>query len=317
MNKGYSCGAPEWGIMMEVWLWICIGILAVVIVALLLKIHMLKKAAKEIEDAFADRLVTDTNTRIDISSGDRSMRRLAVAVNRELGKLRAERLRFQQGDTELKQAVTNISHDLRTPLTAICGYLDLLEEEEKPENVERYLAIIRNRSDMLIRLTEELFRYSVIHSREKELAREPVVINHVLEQSVAAFYTALREHSIIPRIQMPEEKVIRMLDGAALSRVCSNLIHNAIKYSDGDLDVTLEPTGEIMFANTAQGLDEVQAGKLFDRFYTVETARRSTGLGLAIARDLVEQMEGTITAEYEDGRLGIRLFFPDSPGKRE
>lgn len=317
MNKGYSCGAPEWGIMMEVWLWICIGILAVVIVALLLKIHMLKKAAKEIEDAFADRLVTDTNTRIDISSGDRSMRRLADAVNRELGKLRAERLRFQQGDTELKQAVTNISHDLRTPLTAICGYLDLLEEEEKPENVERYLAIIRNRSDMLIRLTEELFRYSVIHSREKELAREPVVINHVLEQSVAAFYTALREHSIIPRIQIPEEKVIRMLDGAALSRVCSNLIHNAIKYSDGDLDVTLEPTGEIMFANTAQGLDEVQAGKLFDRFYTVETARRSTGLGLAIARDLVEQMGGTITAEYEDGRLGIRLFFPDSPGKRE
>lgn len=317
MNKGYSCGAPEWGIMMEVWLWICIGILAVVIVALLLKIHMLKKAAKEIEDAFADRLVTDTNTRIDISSGDRSMRRLADAVNRELGKLRAERLRFQQGDTELKQAVTNISHDLRTPLTAICGYLDLLEEEEKPESVERYLAIIRNRSDMLIRLTEELFRYSVIHSREKELAREPVVINHVLEQSVAAFYTALREHSIIPRIQIPEEKVIRMLDGAALSRVCSNLIHNAIKYSDGDLDLTLEPTGEIMFANSAQGLDEVQAGKLFDRFYTVETARRSTGLGLAIARDLVEQMGGTITAEYEDGRLGIRLFFPDSPRKRE
>lgn len=304
---------------MEVWLWlsVCTAILAVVVLALLLKIHMLKKAAKEIEDAFADRLVTDTNTRIDISSGDRSMRRLADAVNRELGILRAERLRFQQGDTELKQAVTNISHDLRTPLTAICGYLDLLEEEEKPENVERYVAIIRNRSDMLIRLTEELFRYTVIHSREKELAREPVVINHVLEQSVAMFYMALREHNIIPRIQMPEEKVIRMLDGAALSRVCSNLIHNAIKYSDGDLDVTLEPTGEIIFANTAEGLDEVRAGRLFDRFYTVETARRSTGLGLAIARNLVEQMGGTITSEYEDGRLSIRLFFPDSSGKRE
>lgn len=304
---------------MEVWLWlsVCTAILAVVVLALLLKIHMLKKAAKEIEDAFADRLVTDTNTRIDISSGDRSMRRLADAVNRELGILRAERLRFQQGDTELKQAVTNISHDLRTPLTAICGYLDLLEEEEKPENVERYVAIIRNRSDMLIRLTEELFRYTVIHSREKELAREPVVINHVLEQSVAMFYMALREHNIIPRIQMPEEKVIRMLDGAALSRVCSNLIHNAIKYSDGDLDVTLEPTGEIIFANTAEGLDEVRAGRLFDRFYTVETARRSTGLGLAIARNLVEQMGGTIASEYEDGRLSIRLFFPDGSGKRE
>ena len=230
------------------------------------------------------------------------MRRLADAVNRELGKLRAERLQFQQGDTELKQAVTNISHDLRTPLTAICGYLDLLEEEEKPENVERYVAIIRNRSDMLIRLTEELFRYSIIHSREKELAREPVVINHVLEQSVAAYYTAFRERNIIPRIQMPEEKVIRMLDRSALSRVCSNLIHNAIKYSDGDLDVTLEPTGEIIFANTAEGLDEVQAGRLFDRFYTVETARRSTGLGLAIVKHLVELMGGTICVESDYGK---------------
>lgn len=304
---------------MEVWLWlsVCTAILAVVVLALLLKLYMLKKAAKEIEDAFADRLVTDTNTRIDISSGDRSMRRLADAVNRELGKLRAERLRFQQGDTELKQAVTNISHDLRTPLTAICGYLDLLEEEEKTESVEQYVAIIRNRSDMLIRLTEELFRYSMIHSGERELAREPVVINHVLEQSVAAFYSALRERDIVPRIQMPEQRVIRMLDGAALSRVCSNLIHNAIRYSDGDLDVTLKTTGEIIFANTAEGLDEVQAGKLFDRFYTVETARRSTGLGLAIARDLVGQMGGTITSEYEGGRLSIRLLFSDGQGKRE
>ena len=304
---------------MEVWLWlsVCTAILAVVVLALLLKLYMLKKAAREIEDAFADRLETDTNTRIDISSGDRSMRRLADAVNRGLGRLRAERLRFQQGDTELKQAVTNISHDLRTPLTAICGYLDLLVYEEKTESVEQYVAIIRNRSDMLIRLTEELFRYSMIHSGERELAREPVVINHVLEQSVAAFYSALRERDIVPRIQMPEQRVIRMLDGAALSRVCSNLIHNAIRYSDGDLDVTLKTTGEIIFANTAEGLDEVQAGKLFDRFYTVETARRSTGLGLAIARDLVGQMGGTITSEYEGGRLSIRLLFSDGQGKRE
>ena len=111
---------------MEIRLWALIGIMAIIIAALLIKIHILQKAAGEIKDAFADRLITDTNTLIDISSCDKYMRGLAGSINVQLRKLRSERHRFMQGDTELKNAVTNISHDLRTPLTAICGYLDLL-----------------------------------------------------------------------------------------------------------------------------------------------------------------------------------------------
>lgn len=88
-------------------------------------------------------------------------------------------------------------------------------------------------------------------------------------------------------------------------------LNNAIKYSDGDLDITLTDSGEVIFANTAPRLNEVQVGKLFDRFYTVEAARKSTGLGLAIARTLIEQMNGTISAKYENGRLSICIFFPD------
>ena len=88
------------------------------------------------------------------------MRHLANTINRQLRKLRTERRRFQQGDLELKNAVTNISHDLRTPLTAICGYLELLEQEEKPETVSRYIGIIKDRVDILAQLSEELFRYS-------------------------------------------------------------------------------------------------------------------------------------------------------------
>ncbi len=111
---------------MEIWLWALIGIMAIIIAALLIKIHLLQKAASEIKDAFADRLITDTNTLIDISSRDRYMKSLANSINVQLRKLRSEHLRFIQGDTELKKnAVTNISHDLRTPLTAICGYLEL------------------------------------------------------------------------------------------------------------------------------------------------------------------------------------------------
>lgn len=293
---------------MELWLWAIIIILAMIIMALLVKIRILQKAAEEIENAFADRLITDTNTLIDISSRDKYMRNLANAVNVQLRKLRTERHRFQQGDTELKNAVTNISHDLRTPLTAICGYLDLLEQEETSEAVERYIEVIRNRAEILTQLTEELFRYSVILSSETNMVREPIAINGVLEESIAAFYTALNERNITPNIQIPENKVIRNLDRSALSRVFSNLLNNAMKYSDGDLDITLSEEGEIIFTNTASGLNEVQIGKLFDRFYTVGAARKSTGLGLGIARTLIEQMNGTISASYKNNRLSICIF---------
>ena len=296
---------------MEIWLWVSIGILIAIIIALLVKIHILQKSVKEIEIAFADRLVTDTNILIDISSSDKNVRRLANTINGQLRKLRTERRRFQQGDLELKHAVTNISHDLRTPLTALSGYLELLEQEEKSESVNRYIEIMKDRVDILTQLSEELFRYSVIISTKDNITKEQVIINTVLEESIAAFYTVLTERNIVPEIQISEIKVVRMLDRSALSRVFSNLISNVIKYSDGDLKIVLSENGEIAFSNMASGLDEIQVGRLFDRFYTVEAARKSTGLGLTISKTLVEQMKGTISATYENNRLSIHIFFPD------
>ena len=295
---------------MEIWLWAAIGVMATIIVVLFVKIYTLQKSAKEIKNAFADRLMTETNTLIDISSNDKYMRELAASINIQLRKLREERHFFIEGNAELKNAVTNISHDLRTPLTAICGYLDLLEQEEKSTTIERYIEIIRNRADLLTELIEELFRYSVIISGERLVVREPIAINGILEESIAAFYTTLNR-GIVPNIKITQAKIVRSLDRSSLIRVFSNLLNNAIKYSDGDLDITLTDSGEVIFANTASRLNEVQVGKLFDRFYTVEAARKSTGLGLAIARTLIEQMNGTISAKYENGRLSICIFFPD------
>ncbi len=296
---------------MEIWLWVSIGILIAIIIALLVKIHILQKSVKEIEIAVVDRLVTDTNVLIDISSSDKNVCRLANTVNGQLRKLRTERRRFQQGDLELKNAVTNISHDLRTPLTALSGYLELLEQEEKSESINRYIEIIKDRVDILTQLSEELFKYSVIISTKDNITKEQVIINTVLEESIAAFYTVLTERNIVPEIQVSETKVVRMLDRSALSRVFSNLISNVIKYSDGDLKIVLSENGEIAFSNMASGLDEIQVGRLFDRFYTVEAARKSTGLGLTISKTLVEQMKGTISAIYENNRLSIHIFFPD------
>ena len=102
----------------------------------------------------------------------------------------------------------------------------------------------------------------------------------------------------------------RTLNKNALSRIFGNIVSNAIKYSDGDLQIVLQETGELVFSNHASALDEIQVGKMFDRFYTVETANKSTGLGLAIAKMLTEQMNGSIRAAYQDNILNIFIFFP-------
>lgn len=285
-----------------------IAFLLTMIFALLGKIYLMHKAALEIEEAFETKLAADTNTLIDISSRDPYLCQLAASINTQLRILRKQRHRYLVGDRELKEAVTNISHDLRTPLTAICGYLDLLHKEPLSENAVRYLALIENRTEAMKQLTEELFRYSVILSTQ-ELEMETVCLNGVLEESIAAFYGALTSRGIQPRIHMSEKRIEKQLNREALARVFSNILNNALKYSDGDLEITLRDDGEIVFSNTASRLNEIEVGKLFDRFFTVEAARNSGGLGLAISKTLVEQMEGIISAKLVDHVLSIQIQF--------
>lgn len=277
-------------------------LLTIAVIVLLVKIYLMKKSAGEIADKLSEKLSEDTNTLIDIASGDRDMRRLAESLNVQLRRLRRERHLYRRGDAELKAAVTNISHDLRTPLTAISGYLDLLEREETSDRVKEYLVRVSDRTVAMKQLTEELFRYSVVLSA-KPLRLEKLCVNSVLEESLAEFYGAIVRRGISPNIEITKERVERKLDKSALKRIFANIIDNAVKYSCGDFFVKLTEDGTVSFSNTAERLDPVTVGKLFDRYYTVETAENSTGLGLSIARLLAEQMGAKITAAYSE-----RLF---------
>lgn len=172
--------------------WILCCILLIVVFFLITKIIFIEKSIDEIHTEFQERLSSDTNTLIDISSSDPHLRKLASEINIQLRLLRKERHRYQQGDLELKEAITNISHDLRTPLTAINGYLDLLEREEKSETVHCYLSQIQNRTDVLKNLTEELFRYSVVTSFQ-ELKPERMDVVRALEESLLSFYAVMQE----------------------------------------------------------------------------------------------------------------------------
>ena len=289
--------------------WLLVIVLSLGVLALSAKLLLMRRDLHVLAADLHDHLHTDSNTLLTSDSRDPALRAVAATLNDELTELRRQRLRYENGDRELKQAVTNISHDLRTPLTAINGYLDLLEGEEKSTAAARYLSLIENRTDAMTRLTEELFRYSVILAEEEPLAHEPVVLNDALAESLASFYGALTSRGITPQIKICDTRVTRLLDKDALARVLANILNNALKYSDGDLAVQLDEDGTLYFSNHAAALDEVSTAQLFDRFFTVENARHSTGLGLSIAKSLTEQMHGEISAAYSDSLLTITLRF--------
>lgn len=263
----------------------------------------------ELCSQFSIRLKEDTNVGIDISTNDKKIRQLAADMDRQLKLLRKKHIQYTLGDQELKKTITNISHDLRTPLTAICGYMELLSQEEMSDIVKEYLSIMDNRVQALKELTEELFRYSVVMSVDSYDSKEEVSLNSALEECIAAYYGAFKQAEIEPNIRMPKTVVKCKLNKQALSRILSNIVSNAIKYSDGDFSVILEENRTFHFCNKAGKLDEVQVGHLFERFFTVENGRNATGLGLSIAKMLIEEMNGQIEAEYKNGRLHILVRF--------
>lgn len=289
--------------------WILVALLGLLLLILAGKVYTLRKSARQLREGMARQLERETNTLLAVSSGDREMRALADALNGQLAQLRAERQRYQHGDLELKEAITNISHDLRTPLTAIVGYLALLEGEEKSEAVERYLSQISNRTQVLHQLSEELFAYALL-TAPQPLHPQRVDLRGLVEEALLSYCGAMEQRGMEPTIQLPEGRVERNLDPTAAGRVLSNIISNALKYSAGDFAVTMTPDGVITFANSAPDLNPVLVQRLFDRFFTVETARHSTGLGLSIAKLLTQQMEGTLEAKYQEGQLVITLSFP-------
>ncbi|MBR6921066.1 MAG: HAMP domain-containing histidine kinase [Clostridia bacterium] len=287
--------------------WIICAVLFIVCVILAVKIYAMKKSISEICDDVTEILSKQTNMKISVTSKDKYVRRLATELSAELDELKKQRIKYQKGDRELKEAITNISHDLRTPLTAVFGYLDLLDTQEVSDDARRYIGAIRGRAEKMKELTEALFRYSVLCSAE-ELSFEEADVRAILQESVLSFYSEFERRGITPRIKMSETEVIRRVDVSALSRVFDNIISNAVKYGDGDLNIELTGDCRVTFSNKANELSSVDVQRLFDRFFTLNTARRSTGLGLSIAKVLTEKMNGNIEAEYKDESLFITVI---------
>ena len=279
---------------------------------LLAKIVVLRTSIRNLRIDYEERAEISSNTLLRVYSRDIEMRKLTITLNKTLEKLRESFQQYEQGNMEIQTAITNITHDLRTPLTSISGYLELSEELEKSDDLKRYLDIIKERTDTMKNLTEELFDYSLNTVGETTEEKSEVFINRVLEDCVMNFYPSFMDREIEPVLDITEKRIVRTLYPSYVERIITNMLSNALKYSDGDLEITLSENGKLTFANSAKALSNVEVNKLFNRFFTVENARNnSTGLGLSIVKIFTQRMDCKLDAKYDDGKLVIEIDFPE------
>lgn len=283
--------------------------LVLIIIFLIYYIISINISIKEIEDNLDIILSNDTNKLITISTNNKRLNKLAANLNTNLRKIRKLEISYKNGNKELQESITNISHDLRTPLTAIKGYIDLIKKEKSKKKIVEYLKIIENKTEDLVILTEQLYDYSKSLDLKDKLKKEKVCINDILEDTILSYYALIKKKNLTPEINITTKRIYRKIDKNMAIRILENIISNTIKYTDEDIKITLLDNGKIIIKNKSHVLDNTTVNKMFDRYYTIESGSNTSGIGLSIAKQLVNINGGKITAKYSLGYLIVELEF--------
>ena len=283
--------------------------LVLIIIFLIYYIIGINISIKEIEDNLDIILNNDTNKLITISTNNKRLNKLAANLNINLRKIRKLEITYKNGNKELQESITNISHDLRTPLTAIKGYIDLIKKEKSKKKIVEYLKIIENKTENLVILTEQLYDYSKSLDLKDKLKKEKVCINDILEDTILSYYALIKKKNLTPEVNITTKRIYRKIDKNMAIRILENIISNTIKYTDEDIKIALLDNGKIIIKNKSRVLDNTTVNKMFDRYYTIESGSNTSGIGLSIAKQLVKINGGKITAKYSQGYLIVELEF--------
>ena len=293
--------------------WIVVIVLALVCLALLVRGWALERALRGAAWQLEELERSGSTTRILMRSPNRAAEALVAAVNRLLEARHADEAAYRTREGELRKQIANISHDLRTPLTSILGYLQLLEDPWLDEAERRsYLQVVEGRSKALQELITSFYDLSRLEGGELPLAREPVDLYQSLSGLLAAFYNDLTEAGMEVEVDLARGLPPVQADPGAVLRIFTNLIRNAMDHGAGRLSVRLYREGNKIisaFTNDAPGMDQADVSRVFDRFFTSDKMRtgRNTGLGLAIVKALALQMGHTPRAFLEEGRFTVQI----------
>ena len=292
-------------------MWLACGLLAIGLIAVLVKLILLKKDIRQLSEKMSEITKTDTNAHLRTNTFDKDVVLLSENINQLLEKHRQIYLEINKTQGDLKRAITNISHDLRTPLTSAKGYLQMVESGEFDDETNmRYITIIHGRLEMLSILLDNLFAFS--RAVEGEITMKPVNIGNVLRDVLAGSFKEIESKNFSVDVNIPETQIHCICNEEALKRTLQNLISNATIHGKDYLRVRLSSDGIIEIANKADDIEKIDEQDIFERFYTADASRnnKQTGLGLAIAKELTDKMGGNISANKVDDMLVISLGLP-------
>jgi len=291
-------------------LFVGIGVI-VIIVYLLTRLYLLKREMKRATRQLHELNHRRTGKKLDLRFYDRQLEKLALEINIQADITKKATADKRRTEHELKQAISHISHDIRTPMTSILGYIQFLEADEITTELRKeYTHIIKNGALRLKALLEDFFELSIIEQADYPMRLELIKLNDVVLEVLLGFYEEFNKRDITPKIEMPNEEIVIKTDLSAVKRVIENLVVNAIKHSHGNVIIRLEKTQtsvQLTISNSVEKLSQQDVNHLFDRFYKADQTRmgQGTGLGLPIAKSLMEKMNGHISAELEQGELAI------------
>lgn len=291
---------------------LAIGLLTVLCAALLLRLVTLEKDLRAGARQLKERRETASGAPLRMVAPNASAEELLAEVNALLRQGEDERAGFRGREKALRQQIANVSHDLRTPLTSIRGYLQLMEDETlSDEERKRCFAVVEERARVLQDLIAAFYDLSRLEAGEYTVVREKVDLREVLSELLAAFYSDL-EAKFRVEVDLPEALPAVWGDRAALTRVYANLIRNALDHGEGTLIITARETEdgvETRFVNGGCRVGEAEINQVFDRFFTSDQTRsgRNTGLGLAIVKALADRMGGSVRAERDGGDFAVIL----------
>ena len=293
-------------------------ILLVIIVALLIYIFMINMQLKRIYDILNRRVKERTSQIVSVDMVNKHINNLARSINECLKAEENLRHNSIQEEKKFKELMTNISHDLRTPLTAIKGYQQILQKEALTEEQQAKLAIAVKHTNILGKLIEHFFEYTYLVNHTQSCTMEKINLTNQVSEYLVGSITMFEEHGQ-ELIYNDSIQTHVIADKEFLGRIIQNLIRNCIQHASSAINVSIitYETKEkgcmagVSFSNEVKENHMIDVERLFDRFYTADHARKqSTGLGLAIVKLLTEQMNGQVSAELKDGKLDIRVLFP-------